>query len=133
MGFQVQARHACLVLLLAVALAAPVPADAQGRKGRQGDRRPPDKTFQQPRADDAPGRRLAAGLHEPAYARGYDDGFQEGRQDARHRDRYDPVGTRDYRNGDQGYSSDYGSRDSYKNNYRAGFRQGYEHGYRSVG
>ena len=76
-------------------------------------------------------RRLPGGYQEPAFARGYADGYQEGLNDFRGRDRYDPVGSRDYRNGDQGYYGSYGSRDAYKNNYRAGFRQGYEEGYRS--
>ncbi len=68
---------------------------------------------------------------EPAFARGYSDGFMRGTGDGRNRDRYDPVGHRDYRSGDQGYYRDYGSRDAYKNNYRAGFRQGYDAGYRN--
>ncbi len=76
-------------------------------------------------------RRAPGGYQEPAFARGYADGYTEGLRDFRGRDRYDPVGTRDYRNGDQGYDNSYGSRDAYKNNYRAGFRQGYEEGYRS--
>ena len=76
-------------------------------------------------------RRVPGSYQEPAFARGYADGYEEGLKDFRGRDRYDPVGTRDYRNGDQGYYSSYGSRDAYKNNYRAGFRQGYEEGYRS--
>lgn len=67
---------------------------------------------------------------EPASARGYADGYRRGLDDGRDRDRYDPVGQRDYRAGDLGYYRDYGSRDGYRNNYRAGFRQGYEHGYR---
>src|SRR5687768_2777575 len=76
------------------------------------------------------GRQSGRGYQEPAFARGYADGYEEGLRDARERDRYDPVGSRDYRNGDQGYYGSYGSRDAYKNNYRAGFRQGYDDGYR---
>jgi hypothetical protein len=69
-------------------------------------------------------------LREPAAARGYADGYEEGLRDARDRDRYDPVRSRDYREADQGYYRDYGSRDAYRNNYRLGFRQGYDEGYR---
>jgi hypothetical protein len=69
---------------------------------------------------------------EPASARGYSDGYERGLDDARHRNRYDPVGEKDYRNGDDGYYNGYGSKDAYKNNYRAGFRQGYEDGYRGT-
>ena len=67
---------------------------------------------------------------EPAAARGYADGYEEGVRDGRGDDRYDPVGSRDYRNADEGYYRDYGSRDAYRNNYRTGFRQGYDEGYR---
>lgn len=82
------------------------------------------------RRDTSSARRLPGGYQEPAFARGYADGYEEGVNDARGRDSYDPVGSRDYRDGDQGYYGSYGSRDAYKNNYRAGFRQGYEDGYR---
>lgn len=75
-------------------------------------------------------RQLPRSYQEPAFARGYADGYEQGLRDGRDRDRYDPVGSRDYREGDQGYYDRYGSRDAYKNNYRAGFRQGYDDGYR---
>jgi flagellar biosynthesis/type III secretory pathway protein FliH len=76
------------------------------------------------------GPRGARGYQEPAYARGYSDGFEKGLDDGRDRDRYDPVRHSDYREADQGYSGSYGSKDAYKNNYRSGFRQGYDAGYR---
>ncbi len=68
---------------------------------------------------------------EPAFARGYAEGYSQGVNDSKRHERYDPVGIRDYRDGDRGYDTSYGSRDAYKNNYRAGFRQGYEDGYRA--
>jgi hypothetical protein len=74
--------------------------------------------------------RPAPRYQEPAVARGYSDGFEKGLDDGRDRDRYDPVRHGDYREADQGYEREYGSKDAYKNNYRAGFRQGYEDGYR---
>jgi len=75
-------------------------------------------------------RRAPGGYQEPAFARGYSDGYQDGANDGKDRNRYDPVGEKDYRSADKGYSGNYGSKDAYKNNYRAGFRQGYEEGYR---
>ena len=91
----------------------------RGRASRQyGDRR------------DGVGRRAPGGYQEAAAARGYSDGFEDGVNDGRRGSRYDPVASRDYRDGDNGYSGSYGSRDAYKNNYRVGFRQGYEEGYR---
>ena len=76
------------------------------------------------------GRRAPGGYQEAAAARGYSDGFEDGLNDGRRGNRYDPVGSRDYRDGDNGYSGSYGSREAYRNNYRVGFRQGYEEGYR---
>src|SRR5688572_9842025 len=70
------------------------------------------------------------GYSEPAYARGYAEGFDKGREDSDDRDRYDAVGHKEYRNGDRGYNDNYGSRELYKQNYREGFREGYEDGYR---
>jgi flagellar biosynthesis/type III secretory pathway protein FliH len=70
------------------------------------------------------------GYQDPAFSRGYSEGFEKGLDDGRDRDRYDPVRHRDYRDADDGYFGNYGSRQAYENNYRAGFRQGYEEGYR---
>lgn len=81
--------------------------------------------------DDQTLRRGLRVYQEPASARGYSDGYEQGVDDGNDRDRYDPVRQKDYRQGDQGYYREYGSRDAYKNNYRAGYRQGYEDGYRS--
>ena len=77
-------------------------------------------------------RTVPRGYQEPAFARGNGDGYQRGLADGKARDRYDPANSVDYRNGDQGYSNAYGSRDAYRSNYRAGFRQGYEEGYREA-
>ncbi len=71
-----------------------------------------------------------AGINEPAYARGYADGFDKGREDWQDRHRYDPLRHRDYKNGDKGYDRDYGSKGAYRQYYREGFRSGYEDGYR---
>jgi flagellar biosynthesis/type III secretory pathway protein FliH len=78
-----------------------------------------------------PGPRDRRGYQEPAFARGYSDGWQQGLEDGRDRDRYDAVRHGDYKDADNGYERGYGSKDAYKNNYRSGFRQGYEEGYRS--
>lgn len=62
---------------------------------------------------------------------GYRDGYEAGRRDAADRRRADPVRVREYREGDRGYNSRYGSRDDYKREYRSAFMQGYDAGYRS--
>lgn len=69
---------------------------------------------------------------DPAMARGFEDGYRQGRDDARSRQRFDPVRARDYRAGDRGYDRRYGSRDNWKIAYRQAFREGYERGYREV-
>jgi len=106
-----------------VALTASVfhaPLDAQGR-GR-ANRDTPRWSL--------PGRVIPQKYEEPAFARGYAAGRERGVADARRGERYDPVASREYRDGDRGYAASYGSRDAYKSNYRAGYRQGYEDGYR---
>jgi hypothetical protein len=128
---------ALVAMLSAAPLVAQAPPGAARAQDRgRGERRP------EPRLDPArPGRggirplrpqERRGAYQEPAFARGYDDGYRRGSGDGKDRDRYDPVGHRDYRSGEQGYSRDYGSRDAYRNNYRAGFRQGYDDGYREA-
>jgi hypothetical protein len=65
--------------------------------------------------------------------RGYREGVEKGRHDAKNRDRFDPRGEKWYREGDRGYNSRYGSREQYKAEYRRAFEQGYEQGYRDYG
>jgi len=109
--------------LVVGALAMPLPAAAQFGRGRMG---PPG--WEQ-RNDRGAGRSIRR-YQEPAYARGYSDGYQHGWNDGRDRDRYDPGGHRDYRDANQGFYGGYGPRAAYRTNYRSGFRPGYEDGYR---
>lgn len=88
--------------------------DRYGRDGRYGN--------------DRYGSR--GGYGNLAAERGFRDGYDEGRKDARDRDRFDPVRSKKYRSADDGYDRRYGSRDQWKTAYRAAFRQGYERGYR---
>src|SRR3954453_9535970 len=60
---------------------------------------------------------------------GYRDGVEAGRDDARHRERFDPVRARRYRSADHEYDRRYGSRDEYAREYRANFERGYRQGY----
>jgi len=60
---------------------------------------------------------------------GYRDGIEEGRNDARHHERFDPVRTRRYRDGDHDYDRRFGPRDDYRRDYRAAFERGYRDGY----
>ncbi len=63
---------------------------------------------------------------------GFRDGYAAGRDDARDGDRFDPIRSKRYREGDNDYNSRDGSRDDYKRAYRDAFQQGYERGYREV-
>jgi hypothetical protein len=63
---------------------------------------------------------------------GYRDGFDAGRNDARDRNRFDPVRSKRYRDGDHDYNNRYGDRELYKRDYRAAFEQGYCEGYGQV-
>jgi hypothetical protein len=90
-----------------------------GRFGpRYGDRRGPVFDNRGPLSNSQAGRI------------GYEDGFNQGREDARDGDRYDPIRASRYRDGDRGYDRRYGSVNIYKRDYRAAFQQGYEQGYR---
>ena len=116
-------------VVLASAIVVPVEAQGRGQGAARTKASEPDRGTT---ARWAPGRALPQKYEEPAFARGFEAGRERGRADATRGDRYDPVASRDYRDGDAGYAAPYGSRDAYKSNYRAGFRQGYEDGYRGV-
>jgi hypothetical protein len=107
---------------LILSSAAPLAAQGRGRGRGAGNEDTPRWSL--------PGRVIPQKYEEPAFARGYAAGKERGVADAKKGDRYDPVASREYRDGDLGYEASYGSRDAYKSNYRAGFRQGYEEGYR---
>jgi hypothetical protein len=104
--------------------------------GRGGSARPRDSRY--PDRYGYPGSRnpdsggYGYGYRHPAFERGYSEGYEQGVEDARDRDRFDPMRHGRYRSADRGYNSRYGSKDEYKNAYRAGWRDGYEQGYREV-
>jgi hypothetical protein len=66
-----------------------------------------------------------------AYDRGYRDGVEKGREDARDNDRYDPTRHSWYKSGTRGYEDEYGERWRYQVAYRDAFEQGYDQGYRT--
>jgi hypothetical protein len=125
----------------AVAVAAPEKAQAQSTRitvgavftaGPQYPQRPPSSpTVAERRGPDAYGSYSWRGSREVARSRGFDDGYAQGLDSARHRDRYDPWREGSYRRAERGYSRDFRvSRDEYRDIYRRGFLQGYESGYR---
>jgi flagellar biosynthesis/type III secretory pathway protein FliH len=99
--------------------------DGFRRYARQGYGYPPPTYRNVPPAAYPGNRRFS-----PAAENGHRDGYQQGREDARDRDRYDPIRASRYRSGDRGYERRYGSLEDYKREYRAAFQQGYEQGYR---
>ena len=64
-----------------------------------------------------------------AYNNGYHEGRQHGEQAARDRHAYDIQREKDYRNADEGYRREYGSKDLYRDEFRRGFAQGYQESY----
>jgi hypothetical protein len=128
--------------MAAVALAAP--AHAQSTRiavgavftaGPQYPQRAPSP--QQPpsvaarRGPDGYGGYGWRGSRDVALNRGLDDGYGQGLDAARRRDRYDPWREGWYRHAGRGYGRDSRmSRDEYRDIYRRGFLQGYESGYR---
>lgn len=65
-------------------------------------------------------------IYRVAQDQGYRDGLDHGASHGRDGKRFDPEGTRQYRNADQGYRSEYGNKEEYKQVYRESFRRGYE-------
>lgn len=71
------------------------------------------------------------GIRSEAYTRGYEDGLQKGREDARGNRDFDPVRHSWYRNANRGYDNNDGSRERYRVIYREAFEDGYQNAYRA--
>ena len=61
---------------------------------------------------------------------GYTRGLRAGEEDGRRGQPFTFNDESDYRRADNGYRSQYGSRDRYRDQFRDGFEQGYREGYR---
>ncbi len=72
------------------------------------------------------------GYRDHAIDFGYRDGYAQGYDDARDRDRFDPRRHKDYRKADAGYYRGYGPKDIYRNRYRDAFHRGYEAGFNAA-
>jgi len=73
------------------------------------------------------------GARDYALNRGFNDGYEQGFETARDRDRFDPRRERWYRDAQRGYDRDFRiSRNEYRDVYRRGFLNGYETGYRDA-
>lgn len=112
-------RYLPALLLAGVALSAPACAAGVYGSGYTRANHPPPP----------PSREAYVSLAE---RNGYRDGIEAGRDDARHRERFDPVRARRYREGDHDYDRRYGSRDEYRRDYRAAFERGYRNGYENA-
>ena len=78
------------------------------------------------RREDRNERRL--GL-QVARERGYSYGMSVGSADAQRRQSYNPQRSRYWRNGLEGYNSDFENRGQYRQVFRNAFEQGYREGY----
>src|SRR5688572_29769139 len=65
-----------------------------------------------------------------AYQRGFREGERLGEEDARSNRAFNVQGHREYREADEGYDRNDGSRDRYRDEFRRGFTEGYRLGYR---
>lgn len=74
--------------------------------------------------------RYRVDVQRRAYAQGYDEGREHGRDDARHARRFDYARSREFREADQGYRRSDGDRGLYRDAFRRGFRDGYNEAYR---
>jgi hypothetical protein len=97
--------------------------NARNGRDQRGVMYPPAATYP------APSNRGYESIGAIAAQNGYRDGREAGRNDARDRERFDPVRAKRYREGDHDFDRRYGSRDDYKRDYRAAFEQGYREGY----
>jgi len=66
------------------------------------------------------------------YGWGHRDGFKDGWKAALKSRRYDVENNHDYRDANNGYRHQFGSKFLYKTAYREGYVRGYDAGYRSV-
>lgn len=64
-----------------------------------------------------------------AFDAGHERGLRAGTEDARRGDAFSFVDESDYRRGDIGYRSQFGTRDRYRTVFREGFESGYRIGY----
>jgi hypothetical protein len=74
----------------------------------------------------------AQGFGGRAFERGYREGVQQGREDARDGRAYRVEVSRVYRDGNAGYNNRDGTRDVYRDEFRRGFVNGYRNGYGRV-
>jgi hypothetical protein len=76
-----------------------------------------------------PDRGYAREIERRAYDKGYREGLEEGRNDARHHRDFSPTRHGEYRDADDGYHRGDGDREFYRRNYRRGFDSGYRESY----
>jgi hypothetical protein len=93
-------------------LALPASAAAQWGRDRDGD------------------RRWETRVGGEAYQRGFRDGERLGDEDQRRNRAFNAQSHREYREADEGYDRNDGSRERYRDEYRRGFTEGYRIGYR---
>ena len=64
-----------------------------------------------------------------AYDRGYREGFDEGRNDARRNERFAYQDEREFQRADNGYHRSFGDRERYRQVFRQGYASGYSEAY----
>src|SRR6185436_7327358 len=95
------------------------------------DRDRTSRIYEEGRRDDRRDPRVLRGYQDPAFSRGYADGWDHGADERHDRDRYDPGRHGAYKTAADGSSRSPASTDAYTTNSRSAFRQGYAAGYRN--
>jgi hypothetical protein len=104
-------RYLSIAALMTLLAAAPACAQTYGYGGG-GYGRYPDRGY-------------AREVERRAFDKGYREGLDEGRSDARHNRNFSPTRHSEYRDADDGYHRNDGDREFYRRNYRRGFDVGY--------
>jgi hypothetical protein len=117
-------------VLVFVALLSSVACGTVNAQGRGYPNYPTYPTYPNYPSSPRGGVYRGSGYYDPAYQRGFDDGYRRGLDAANDGDRYDVRRESWYRSADRGYDRRYGSRDTYRQVYRDAFTRGYGQGYR---
>src|SRR5215831_20763861 len=80
-----------------------------------------------------PDREYGRAIERQAFDRGYREGLEQGRNDARHNRRFSYDRHGEWRDADNGYHRGDGNRDFYRANYRRGFEVGYRESFDRIG
>jgi hypothetical protein len=113
-----------LLFVVGVATVGSTTTQAQWRRDDRRDDWRRDRSYDPYRRD-----RGYYNVFEIARQQGYSYGLNVGASDAQRGQNYRPQRSRYFKNADQGYRSEFGSKGQYRQVFRDAFAQGYREGY----